>query len=61
MVIRMSKHNVFSGNPNKGNGHDTILKAKRVYARINPVSLLLLRPRLKVMDIDNFKKGFDYF
>jgi len=41
-------------NPNKGNGHDTILKAKRVYARINPVSLLLLRPRLQVMDIDNF-------
>jgi len=41
-------------NPNKGNGYDTILKAKRVYARINPLSLLLLRPRLKVMDIDDF-------
>jgi len=41
-------------NPQQSNGYDTILKAKRVYARINPVSLLLLRPRLKVMDIDNF-------
>ncbi|MHC4438479.1 MAG: hypothetical protein ACYS3S_14045, partial [Planctomycetota bacterium] len=41
-------------NPVNGNGHDTILKAGRVYARIHPVSLLLLRPKLKVMDIDNF-------
>ena len=47
-------------NPNKGNGHDTILKAKRVYARINPASLLLLRPRLKVMDIDNFVLDAQY-
>lgn len=41
-------------NPNKGNGQDTILKAKRVYARINPVSFLLLQPGLNVLDIDNF-------
>jgi len=47
-------------NPNKGNGHDTILKAKRVYARFKPGSLLLLRPKLKVMDIDNFVFNAQY-
>ncbi|MGB2864105.1 MAG: AsmA-like C-terminal domain-containing protein [Sedimentisphaerales bacterium] len=47
-------------NPKKGNGHDTILKAKRVYARFDPGSLLLLRPRLKVMDIDNFVFNAQY-
>jgi hypothetical protein len=41
-------------NPNKRNGYNTILKAKRVYAKVNPLSLLLLRPKLEVMDIDNF-------
>ena len=47
-------------NPDNGNGHDTILKAKRVYARVNPLSLLLLRPRLEVMDIDNFVFNAQY-
>lgn len=47
-------------NPKKGNGQDTILKARRVYARINPVSLLQLRPILKVMDIDNFVLDAQY-
>ncbi len=46
--------------PNQGNGHDTILKAKRVYARFNPGSLLLLRPKLKAMDIDNFVFNAQY-
>jgi hypothetical protein len=44
----------FVVNPDQGNGYDTILKARRVYARVNPLSLLLLRPKLKVVNIDNF-------
>ena len=47
-------------NPKKGSGHDTILKAKRVYARFNIGSLLLLRPRLKAVDIDNFVFNAQY-
>jgi len=47
-------------NPVEGNGNDTILKARRVYARINPLSLLLLRPKLKVVDIDNFVFNAQY-
>ncbi|MHC4325974.1 MAG: AsmA family protein, partial [Planctomycetota bacterium] len=47
-------------NPKKGNGHDTILQAEKVYACFNPASLLLLRPRLKVMDIENFDFNAQY-
>jgi len=41
-------------------GRDTIFEAKTVYARFSPVSLLLLRPRLKVMDVDNFVFNAQY-
>jgi hypothetical protein len=40
--------------PRNRKGRDTILKAERVYAQFNPTSLLLLRPRLEVMDVTNF-------
>ncbi|MGD8500923.1 MAG: hypothetical protein PVJ86_09765 [Phycisphaerales bacterium] len=36
------------------NGDDTILKAGTVYARFSLSSLLLLRPRLKVIDVNDF-------
>jgi hypothetical protein len=40
--------------PKGRKGRDTILKAETVYARFNPASLLLLRPRLEDMDVENF-------
>lgn len=40
--------------PNNRKGRDTILKAEKVYAQFNPISLLLLRPKLKVMDVKDF-------
>ena len=40
--------------PKNQKGRDTILTAKTVFARFNPASLLLLQPRLKVMNVDNF-------
>ncbi|MFC1604957.1 hypothetical protein ACFL5F_08020, partial [Planctomycetota bacterium] len=41
-------------NPKKGNDRDTILKAKKVYGQLSVGSILLLRPRLKVINIDDF-------
>ncbi|MHC4104592.1 MAG: hypothetical protein ACYSR9_06600 [Planctomycetota bacterium] len=38
----------------KRSDDDTILKAKTVYARFSLRSLLLLRPRLKVIDVNDF-------
>jgi hypothetical protein len=40
--------------PKGRRGRDTILKAETVYAKFSPASLLLLRPRLEVMDVENF-------
>jgi len=40
--------------PKIQNGRDTILKAKTVYGRFSIGSLFILRPRLKVIDIDDF-------
>ncbi len=40
--------------PKEQNGHDTILKAKKVYGQLSIGSVLLLRPRLKVINIDDF-------
>jgi hypothetical protein len=39
---------------------DTILKAKTVYARFSLSSLLLLRPRLKVIDVNDFAFNAQY-
>lgn len=39
---------------------DTILKAKTVYARFSLSSLLLLRPRLKVIDVNDFVFNAQY-
>jgi hypothetical protein len=41
-------------NPEKGNDRDAILKAKKVYGQLSVGSVLLLRPRLKVINIDDF-------
>jgi hypothetical protein len=46
--------------PKKQKGRDTIFQAKTVYARFNPASLLLLQPRLKSMDVDNFVFNAQY-
>jgi len=40
--------------PKNRQGRDTILKAESVYAQFNPTSLLLLHPKLEVMDVENF-------
>ena len=40
--------------PKEQNGRDTILKAEKVYGKFSVVSVLLLRPRLKVINIDDF-------
>jgi hypothetical protein len=40
--------------PIEQNGRDTILKAKKVYGQFSVGSVLLLRPRLKVINIDDF-------
>jgi hypothetical protein len=40
--------------PKGRKGRDTILKAETVHAKFSPVSLLLLRPKLEVMDVENF-------
>ena len=40
--------------PKGQNGRNTIFKAKTVYGRFSIGSLLILRPRLKVIDIDDF-------
>jgi hypothetical protein len=40
--------------PKDRKGRDTILKADTVNARFSLASLLLLRPRLNVMDVENF-------
>jgi len=48
-------------NPRKRQSDDdTILKAKTVYARFNIGSLLLLRPRLKVIDVNDFVFNAQY-
>jgi len=39
---------------------DTILKARTVYARFSLTSLLLLRPRLKVIDVNDFAFNAQY-
>jgi len=40
--------------PKEQNGRDTILKAEKVYGKFSVGSVLLLRPRLKVINIDDF-------
>jgi len=40
--------------PKEQNGRDTILKAEKVYGQLSIGSVLLLRPRLKVINIDDF-------
>jgi len=47
-------------NPKIQNGRDTILKAKAVYGQFSIGSLLILRPRLKVIDIDDFVFNAQY-
>ena len=47
-------------NPKKGNDRDAILKAKKVYGQLSVGSVLLLRPRLKVINIDNFVFNAQY-
>ncbi len=44
----------------KQNYDDTILKAETLYARFSKVSLLLLRPRLKEIEIDDFVFNAQY-
>ena len=46
--------------PKNQKGRDTILTAKTVFARFNPASLLLLQPRLKVINVDNFVFNAQY-
>jgi hypothetical protein len=46
--------------PKNEKGRDTIFQAKTVYARFNPASLLLLRPRPKVMNVANFVFNAQY-
>ena len=40
--------------PKEQNGRDTILKAEKVHGQLSIGSVLLLRPRLKVINIDDF-------
>jgi hypothetical protein len=40
--------------PKGRKGRDTILKADTVHAKFSPASLLLLRPKLEVMDVEDF-------
>jgi len=40
--------------PKEKNGRDTILKAEKVHGQLSVGSMLLLRPRLKFINIDNF-------
>ena len=40
--------------PKEQNGRDTILKAEKVHGQLSIGSILLLRPRLKVINIDDF-------
>jgi len=40
--------------PKEQNGRDTILKAEKVYGQFSVGSVLLLKPRLKVINIDDF-------
>ena len=40
--------------PKEQNGRDTILKAEKVHGQLSVGSMLLLRPRLKVINIDDF-------
>ncbi|MHC4534467.1 MAG: AsmA family protein [Planctomycetota bacterium] len=44
----------------KRSDDDTILKAQTVYARFSLTSLLLLRPRLKVIDVNDFAFNAQY-
>jgi hypothetical protein len=46
--------------PKKQKSRDTIFQAKTVYARFKLASLLLLQPRLKFMDVDNFVFNAQY-
>jgi len=46
--------------PKIQNGRDTIFKAKTVYGQFSIGSLLILRPRLKVIDIDDFVFNAQY-
>ncbi len=46
--------------PKIQNGRDTILKAKTVYGQFSIGSLFILRPRLKVIDIDDFVFNAQY-
>jgi len=46
--------------PKNQKGRNTIFQAKTVYARLNPATLLLLQPRLKFMNVDNFVFNAQY-
>jgi len=46
--------------PKEQNGHDTILKAEKVHGQLSVGSVLLLRPRLKVINIDDFVFNAQY-
>lgn len=43
-----------------GNREASIIIARKVYARFNPVSLFLLHPRLKVIDVNDFVFNAQY-